>query len=61
KNRGNWKKEEDRRIIKLRNKGKKWDDVSSQLPGRTKVACSRRYAQYYREERLARNFIDYTY
>ncbi|KAH7110432.1 hypothetical protein B0J13DRAFT_404033, partial [Dactylonectria estremocensis] len=46
KKRGNWEKEEDRLIIKLRKKGKNWDDISSQLPGRTKVACSRHYAQY---------------
>ncbi|KAH7228500.1 uncharacterized protein BKA55DRAFT_457294, partial [Fusarium redolens] len=46
KKRGKWNKEEDRRIIKLRKKGKSWEDISSQLPGRTKVACSRHYDQY---------------
>jgi hypothetical protein len=44
--RGNWCKEEEREIIKLRKKGYTWEHISSQLPGRTKVACSRHYEQY---------------
>ena len=35
----NWDAEEDAKIIQLRSLGMTWNDVASQLPGRTKIAC----------------------
>lgn len=46
KKRGDWNTEEEIRIIELRDMGKGWKDISSQLPGRSLVARSRHYHQY---------------
>ncbi|KAH6872038.1 hypothetical protein B0T10DRAFT_389391, partial [Thelonectria olida] len=46
KKRGNWTKAEENIIIDLRDQGEGWNFISSQLPGRSALACSRHYHQY---------------
>ena len=41
-----WTPEEDALIIQLRGIGKKWDDISKALPGRSPTSCRLRYQNY---------------
>ncbi|KAF8442663.1 hypothetical protein BGX38DRAFT_1048817, partial [Terfezia claveryi] len=41
-----WQPEEDELIIKLRSMGKKWDDISKVLPGRSPTSCHLHYQNY---------------
>ena len=58
-----WSAEEDAKIIELRGKGMKWDDISRELPGRSAISCRLHYQNYLerrsewdedRKDRLAR-------
>ncbi|KAB2099988.1 hypothetical protein AG0111_0g11632 [Alternaria gaisen] len=41
-----WTPEEDNRIIQLRGRGIKWDDIANHLPGRSSISCRLRYQNY---------------
>ncbi|EDN08856.1 predicted protein [Histoplasma mississippiense (nom. inval.)] len=41
-----WSPEEDAKIIKLRGRGVKWEDISKELPGRSATSCRLRYQNY---------------
>jgi len=41
-----WTPEEDNRIIQLRGRGTKWDDIANHLPGRSSISCRLRYQNY---------------
>ncbi|KAH9908094.1 hypothetical protein F4778DRAFT_462176 [Xylariomycetidae sp. FL2044] len=41
-----WTADEDSRIIDLRGKGMKWDDISKNLPGRSPISCRLHYQNY---------------
>ncbi|KAF8426657.1 hypothetical protein EV426DRAFT_702260 [Tirmania nivea] len=41
-----WTPQEDALIIQLRGMGKKWDDISKALPGRSPISCRLHYQNY---------------
>ena len=41
-----WTAQEDALIIQLRGMGKKWDDISKALPGRSPISCRLHYQNY---------------
>ncbi|KAF8477086.1 hypothetical protein BDZ91DRAFT_769331 [Kalaharituber pfeilii] len=41
-----WSPQEDALIIQLRQTGKKWDDISKALPGRSPISCRLHYQNY---------------
>lgn len=41
-----WSPSEDAKIIRLRGKGMKWDDISKELPGRSAISCRLHYQNY---------------
>ncbi|KAF8477272.1 hypothetical protein BDZ91DRAFT_688484 [Kalaharituber pfeilii] len=41
-----WSPQEDALIIQLRQMGKKWDDISKALPGRSPISCRLHYQNY---------------
>lgn len=41
-----WSPAEDVKIIRLRGKGMKWDDISKELPGRSTIGCRLHYQNY---------------
>ncbi|KAG9189928.1 hypothetical protein G6011_06796 [Alternaria panax] len=41
-----WTPEEDNRIIQLRGRRIKWDDIAKDLPGRSSISCRLRYQNY---------------
>ncbi|KAF6219777.1 hypothetical protein HO133_003602 [Letharia lupina] len=46
KNRGKWTPAEDAKIIVLRGRGMKWDDISVEIPGRSAISCRLHYQNY---------------
>ncbi|CAZ84917.1 unnamed protein product [Tuber melanosporum] len=58
-----WSADEDAKIIDLRGRGHKWEDISRELPGRSAISCRLHYQNYLerrpewdeeRKDRLAR-------
>ena len=41
-----WSPEEDATIIRLRQDGMKWEDISKHLPGRSAISCRLHYQNY---------------
>ncbi|PWW74793.1 hypothetical protein C7212DRAFT_87225, partial [Tuber magnatum] len=41
-----WSAEEDAKIIDLRGRGHKWEDISRELPGRSAISCRLHYQNY---------------
>ncbi|KAL1864673.1 hypothetical protein Plec18167_009673 [Paecilomyces lecythidis] len=41
-----WSESEDMRIIELRGRGMKWEDISRKLPGRSATSCRLHYQNY---------------
>lgn len=46
KSRGKWTPAEDAKIIVLRGRGMKWDDISNEIPGRSTISCRLHYQNY---------------
>ena len=46
KTRGKWTPAEDAKIILLRGRGMKWDDISLEIPGRSSISCRLHYQNY---------------
>jgi Myb-like DNA-binding domain len=46
KKKSKWSPDEDAKIIKLRGKGMKWEDISKQLPGGSAQICRLHYQNY---------------
>lgn len=46
KTRGKWTPAEDAKIIVLRGRGMKWDDISLEIPGRSSISCRLHYQNY---------------
>ena len=44
--RGKWTPAEDAKIIVLRGRGMKWDDISAEIPGRSNISCRLHYQNY---------------
>ena len=43
---GKWTPAEDAKIIVLRGRGMKWDDISQEIPGRSPISCRLHYQNY---------------
>ena len=43
---GKWTTAENARIIVLRGRGMKWDDISHEIPGRSSISCRLHYQNY---------------
>ncbi|RPB00071.1 hypothetical protein L873DRAFT_1805853 [Choiromyces venosus 120613-1] len=41
-----WSADEDAKIIDLRGRGHKWEDISRELPGRSAISCRLHYQNY---------------
>ncbi|OJD26940.1 hypothetical protein ACJ73_01662 [Blastomyces percursus] len=41
-----WSCEDDRRLIELRGRGMKWEDISQHFPGRSPISCRLHYQNY---------------
>ena len=46
KTKGKWTPAEDAKIIVLRGRGMKWDDISNEIPGRSTISCRLHYQNY---------------
>ncbi|CAD6581116.1 MAG: hypothetical protein ASARMPREDX12_000365 [Alectoria sarmentosa] len=46
KGKGKWTQAEDAKIIVLRGRGMKWDDISLEIPGRSGISCRLHYQNY---------------
>ena len=46
KSKGKWSAAEDAKIIVLRGRGMKWDDISQEIPDRSPIACRLHYQNY---------------
>ncbi|PUU76495.1 hypothetical protein B9Z19DRAFT_1088231 [Tuber borchii] len=65
-----WSADEDAKIIDLRGRGHKWEDISRELPGRSAISCRLHYQNYLerrsewdedRKNRLARLYERYAH
>jgi len=65
-----WTADEDAKIIDLRGRGYKWEDISKELPGRSAISCRLHYQNYLerrsewdedRKNRLARLYERYAH
>jgi hypothetical protein len=56
-----WSSEEDATIIRQREGGKRWKDISLQLPGRSAMACRLRYQNYLEKTEDAKNKLASAY
>ena len=56
-----WSSEEDATIIRQREGGQRWKDISLQLPGRSAMACRLRYQNYLEKSEAAKNKLASAY